>query len=124
MRLPVLVIFCMLCMMMSTPLVRGGAHDAGAHMEQPADGFTLSAAYPNPFTASTTFSLTVDVRQQVSIEIFNVLGQRVELLFQGLIEEGETRTFVFDGGELPSGIYLYRASGERFVATRHITLLK
>lgn len=87
-------------------------------------GYVLSAAYPNPFNPSTTFSLTVDERQHVSVEVFNMLGQRVRMLFEGVMDEGETRTFQFVADDLPSGIYLYRVTGQEFVATRNVTLLK
>lgn len=88
------------------------------------EGYVLSAAYPNPFNPSTSFSLEVDERQQVSVEVFNMLGQRVRTLFEGEMLEGETKTFTFEAENLPSGIYLYRATGQKFVATRQITLLK
>jgi hypothetical protein len=88
------------------------------------DGYVLSPAYPNPFNPTTQFALTVAERQQVTVEVFNTLGQRVQLLFSGTMEGGESRTFVFDAGSLPSGIYLYRVTGRSFTETRNITLMK
>ena len=87
-------------------------------------GFVLSGAYPNPFNPRTSFSLTVKERQEVTVEVFNLLGIRVKRLFEGTMESGETRTFVFEADDLPSGIYLYRARGQKFTATRQMTLLK
>lgn len=91
--------------------------------EQP-DGFVLSPAYPNPFNPQTTFSLEVDERQEVKVEVFNLLGRSVKVLFEGTMEANDARTFTFDAGDLPSGIYLYRVQGENFTATRQMTLLK
>lgn len=88
------------------------------------DGFVLSAAYPNPFNPRTSFSFTTETRQEITVDVFNVLGIPVERLFSGIMEANETRTFIFDAGDLPSGIYLYRVSGENFTATRQMTLLK
>lgn len=91
--------------------------------ETPA-GYVLSAAYPNPFNPRTTFSLTVEQEQEVTVEVFSLLGQRVRTLYDGIMEAGETRTFTFEAGNLPSGIYLYRVQGATFTATRQVTLLK
>ncbi len=88
------------------------------------EGYVLSAAYPNPFNPRTTFSLTVRDRQAVTVEVFTLLGQRVRTLFSGVMDAGETRTFLFEAGDLPSGIYLYRVQGQTFTATRQVTLLK
>lgn len=87
-------------------------------------GYVLSAAYPNPFNPQTSFTLTVRDRQEVRVEIYNLLGIPVRTLFSGEMESGETRTFTFNAGDLPSGIYLYRVQGENFTATRQMTLLK
>lgn len=103
-----------------------GARPDGADQEA-ADvpqGYTLSAAYPNPFNPRTSFTLTVREAQHVRVEVFNLLGLPVRMLFDGQMEAGETKSFTFDAGELPSGIYLYRVQGKTFTATRQMTLLK
>lgn len=97
--------------------------DGDRRSEKP-DEFTLSAAYPNPFNPQTSFSLTVDVRQEVTVEVFNLLGVRVRQLYHGEMQSGEPREFTFVADDLPSGIYLYRVQGETFLATRQMTLLK
>src|SRR5690606_35687771 len=86
--------------------------------------FVLSAAYLNPFNPTTTFILTVLVRLTVKVEIHNMLGQPVRLLFKATMEPGETRTFTFDAGDLPTGIYLYRVQSNLFSAARQVTLLR
>lgn len=88
------------------------------------DGFVLSAAYPNPFNPRTSFSLTVDERQDIKVEVFNLLGASVKVLFSGTMDANETRTFTFEANDLPSGIYLYRVQAESFTATRQMTLMK
>lgn len=88
------------------------------------DGFVLSSAYPNPFNPQTSFSLRVEERQDVKVEVFNLLGRSIKVLFEGTMDADETRTFIFEAGDLPSGIYLYRVRGEDFTATRQMTLLK
>ena len=56
--------------------------------------------------------------------MYNLLGTLVRHLYTGVMEAGEERSFTFEAGELPSGIYLYRVQGETFTAARQVTLLK
>jgi len=88
------------------------------------DNYHLSEPYPNPFNPQAEFSLEVAHTQQVRIEVFNTLGQRVAVLHDGLLTSRGTHPFTFDAGSLPSGVYLLRVTGETFAATRTMTLLK
>jgi hypothetical protein len=89
-----------------------------------AEAFRLSAAYPNPFNPQTRFTLAVQRKQDVSVEIYNAGGQRVATLFENLLEANQTHHFTWDAGQLPSGLYLIRTQGETFSAVRRVTLLK
>jgi hypothetical protein len=89
-----------------------------------AEAFRLSAVYPNPFNPQTRFTLAVQRRQDVTIGVYNMLGQRVASLFEGPLAANETHRFTLDGGPLPSGSYLIRAQGATFTAVRRVTLLK
>lgn len=84
----------------------------------------LSPAYPNPFNPATQFSLTIAREQAVTVVVFDLLGRVVATLHDGPLTANEAHTFTFDAAPLPSGVYLYRASGETFTATRTVTLLK
>ena len=84
----------------------------------------LSAAYPNPFNPQTTFTLAVRDAGRVRIAVHDALGRRVALLHDGDLAPGLTHTFTFDGAGLASGTYLLRVSGERFVETRPLMLVK
>ena len=97
------------------------AETAGAPL---GDGEAFSAPSPNPFSGRTKFSLTVRETQTVTVDVFNVLGQRVRTLYEGTMLAGQTRTFVLRAGTLPNGLYLCRAQGEDFVATRRVMLVK
>ena len=96
---------------------------AQAEAELPPS-FVLSAAYPNPFNPQTRFTLSVRQAQEVRVEVFNLLGQRVRLLHEGPLEPEREHTFTFEAGDLPSGLYLYRAQSENLTVTRQVTLLK
>jgi hypothetical protein len=84
----------------------------------------LSDAYPNPFNPSTRFSLTVAMTQRVDIGVYNMLGQRVASLHEGLLLANEAHAFEFEANELPGGMYLIRAQGEDFTDTRQAMLVK
>lgn len=84
----------------------------------------LSSVYPNPFNPRASFDLSVAQAQDVSVELYNVLGQRVATLFEGTLEAGATQTFTIDGSGLATGSYIVRVNGERFNETRRVTLLK
>ena len=86
--------------------------------------YRLTAAYPNPFNPRTSFELIVRRSQRVTVSVFDMLGRRVATLFDGPMAANEVRSFSFEGAGLPSGLYLYRAEGETFSATRRMTLLK
>lgn len=90
--------------------------------EIPQD-FTLDQNYPNPFNPVTTIAFGLSRAQFVTIEIFDILGKRVEMLVNERKEPGEY-TVTFDAGMLPSGIYLYRMTAGGFTDTKQLTLLK
>ena len=93
-------------------------------VDQTPSGLLLSSAYPNPFNPETRFMVTSQERQEVSVEVYNLLGERVKVLFSGIMTAGESRWFVFEAGSLPSGIYLYRAKSDRHSVTRQFILIE
>ena len=88
------------------------------------EAFVLTAAYPNPFKPSTSFSLMVKRRQQVEVAIYDALGRLVRTLYRGTMEAEQARAIVFEASDLPNGLYVIRALGETFVATRKVMLIK
>ena len=84
----------------------------------------LSSAYPNPFNPHSQFTLAVATAQQVKAELFNTLGQRVAVLFNGRVEANQVQHVTIDGAGLASGIYVVRVNGERFSDALSVTLLK
>jgi len=69
--------------------------------------FVLSQNYPNPFNAQTTISYSLPEPGDMTISIYNLLGQRVATLREGPQEAGE-HTGVWDAVEFPSGVYFAR----------------
>jgi aminopeptidase N len=85
--------------------------------------FSLVGNYPNPFNASTIIKLQLATPGHVTLDIFNMLGQKVETLFDGQMSAGENDV-VWNGGSVSSGIYFYRATAGNKVETRKMVLIK
>ena len=87
------------------------------------DGFRLDQNYPNPFNPSTRIRYALGAPQAVQLRIYDLLGREVAVLVDGLRAAGQHEV-VFEAGDLPGGIYLYRLTTPRFTRTRTLTLLK
>jgi hypothetical protein len=98
---------------LSTP---DNATDVRTGQELPAR-FALEQNYPNPFNPSTTIDFSLARQEHVTLEVFNVLGQRMSTLVNETRPAG-TYTEKFDGAGLASGIYFYR------MTTGGLTFLK
>ncbi len=85
--------------------------------------FSLYQNYPNPFNPSTSIKFALPEQSDVSIEIFNILGQKVASAFEGLMPAGY-HSLVWDGSSAASGIYYYRITAGEYVAARKMTLIK
>ncbi|MBD3169451.1 MAG: T9SS type A sorting domain-containing protein [candidate division Zixibacteria bacterium] len=83
----------------------------------------LSQNYPNPFNASTTLNYATAGDGRVKLEVFNLMGQRVETLVDAFQEAGE-HTVQWNASSYSSGIYFYKLSAGDKVLTKRMTLLK
>ncbi|MCH8556649.1 MAG: T9SS type A sorting domain-containing protein [Balneolia bacterium] len=85
--------------------------------------FSLSPSYPNPFNPTTQIRYGLADASHVTLEVYNMIGQRVATL----VNEQQTagyHTVSFDGSRLSSGVYIYRILAGNFTATRKMTLVK
>jgi N-acetylmuramoyl-L-alanine amidase len=69
--------------------------------------FVLYQNYPNPFNPTTTIKYGIPVRAHVKLEIYNILGQKVETLIDALQEPG-FYFFDIDASRFSGGVYFYR----------------
>ena len=85
--------------------------------------FGLSAAYPNPFNPSTTVSLTVPSADYVSVKVYNLMGQVVGVLADGMME-ANVYSFTWDASDMSSGVYLVKAESSSSVDIQKIMFVK
>lgn len=81
---------------------------------EPSSNASVSQNYPNPFSNTTAVSLTLNKRADVSVEVFNLMGQKVSEVATRSLEAG-THTISINATGLKAGIYTYSviANGER-----------
>jgi hypothetical protein len=89
---------------------------------RPTD-FTLSQNYPNPFNPSTKIDYTVAKTGTVKLAVFNMLGQQVASLVEGVRAVG-SYTVTWNASSLPTGMYFYRLEAAGVVQTRKMLLSK
>jgi len=90
--------------------------------------FELGQNYPNPFNPSTTIEFRMSEASNVSVKVYNVLGQVVKTLVNGTLPSG-THHVTWDardeaGAPVSSGLYLYRMETTGFTATKTLVLMK
>jgi subtilisin family serine protease len=89
---------------------------------QPGD-FALEQNYPNPFNPTTTISFAVPTSSLVVLKVYNVLGQEVTTLVDG-VESAGTHKVSFDARNLASGVYFCRMRAGEFAASKKLLLAK
>ncbi len=88
----------------------------------PSD-FYLSQNYPNPFNPATTIEFGLPHTAEVEIVVFDVMGRQVRTLTNDVFPAG-THKFVFDAGDLATGLYFYRLKTSGFEQLRKMLLMK
>jgi hypothetical protein len=88
----------------------------------------LVGNYPNPFNPVTTIVYRLPSRQAVTIELFDVRGQQVKVLFAGMQEAGQHRlewdATDRNGRKVMSGVYLCTMTAPAYRNTRKILLIR
>ena len=87
------------------------------------DKFELSQNYPNPFNPTTTISFSLPTASDISLVVYNILGQKVVSLAEGFYPPGHYDV-VFDAAEYSSGVYFYRLTRGRDIETKKMMLVK
>jgi len=90
--------------------------------------FKLNNNYPNPFNPETTIGFSVAKNSEVTILIYNILGQKVATLLDGQMSPGKYtmkwRGLSDTGKELPSGMYFYEMTTSGFHEIKKLVLVR
>jgi len=89
--------------------------------------FVLLQNYPNPFNPSTTIGFSIPHTSNVSVDVFNVVGERVATVMNQTLEAGYHQ-IDFNASNLPSGTYIYQLKANNqsgtFVEVKKMILMK
>ncbi|MDD4052884.1 MAG: T9SS type A sorting domain-containing protein [candidate division Zixibacteria bacterium] len=105
-----------------------GRYEKTSDFDARSHGIAFDQNYPNPFNPNTSFRYFLPEARKVTLEVYNVLGQKVVVLTDGLQTAGE-HVVNWDsrdghGDAVASGIYFARFTAGDFTATKKLEVLK
>jgi hypothetical protein len=92
-------------------------------LDQVITDFQLYQNYPNPFNPSTTIEFDLPMTSEVTLKVFNILGEEVATLLSASLLSGSYK-YEWDASNLASGIYLYRFQAGDYVETKKMMLMR
>jgi hypothetical protein len=97
-------------------------NDPRGENDLPRD-FALEQNYPNPFNPTTVFPFQLPVSSFVTLNVYNVLGQEVAALVNGVLQAG-SHASTWDANGYPSGVYYYKLTAGEFRTVKKLVLGK
>ena len=85
--------------------------------------FELSQNYPNPFNPATVINYNLTNADHVSLKVYNSSGTEVKTIVDDF-ENAGYYSVIFNGKDLPSGIYYYKLFSDKFISVKKMVLLK
>jgi hypothetical protein len=85
--------------------------------------YELYQSYPNPFNATTIIEFSLPQKDNVIIEVFDVLGRRIKTLLKEEMNAGKYKV-EFNASSLSSGVYFYSIASREFYQTKKMILLR
>jgi hypothetical protein len=85
--------------------------------------YTLEQNYPNPFNPTTQIKFTVPYSVNVSLKVYNMIGQEVATLVNEVKDAGKY-TVTFSSNNLPTGTYYYKLNAGDFSEVKKMMLMK
>jgi len=89
-----------------------------------AKKFELASNYPNPFNPSTTIQFTLGNDGMTTLQVYNMLGQKVATLFNGNAEAGRMYQVTLDASKLTSGLYIAKLESGNQRMMQKMVLMK
>ncbi|MBS3999407.1 MAG: T9SS type A sorting domain-containing protein [Desulfobulbaceae bacterium] len=87
-----------------------------------SSAYSLGQNYPNPFQHSTTISFILPKASNVTLNVYNALGQQVAVLIDNVWMNGGTHKIDFHAKGLPNGAYIYSIQANNFGFSRKMIL--
>ncbi|HZY10698.1 MAG TPA: choice-of-anchor B family protein [Bacteroidota bacterium] len=84
--------------------------------------FSLKQNYPNPFNPMTSIEFAIPVNSEVTVKVYNLLGEEVSSLLQNRYLIAGNHQIVFNASGLPSGVYFYRLITTKFIETKKLVV--
>jgi hypothetical protein len=84
----------------------------------------MTGVAPNPVRGQATLQIGVKDAQPVTVELYNLLGQKVRTLHRGTLQSGQMKTIDVNTSDLSSGVYVVRAQGASFSKTQRMTVVR
>jgi hypothetical protein len=106
----------------SKPVISTTATAVEESAQSPRD-FRLGEARPNPFNPSTTIEYTLPGNAHITLQVYNISGQKVATLVESAVSAGK-HSSVWDARGMPSGVYFYTLRTEGYCETKRVLLLK
>ena len=85
--------------------------------------FAVGNAYPNPFNPSTNVSVELSTDANVSIQVFNIMGQLVDIVSDNQMVAGKY-SFTWDASSVTSGVYFISTQIGPSLTTQKVMLIK
>ena len=90
--------------------------------------FALHQNYPNPFNPETNIQIDIAQKSDVTVSIFNLMGQKVATLYNGNMDQGiyhiKWNGLSDHGTVLPSGMYFYEMKSPAYHSVKKLVLVK
>ncbi|MFI5144093.1 MAG: T9SS type A sorting domain-containing protein [Ignavibacteria bacterium] len=104
---------------------QGHYNPLGIHGKIPVitENYALSQNYPNPFNPETNIKFSIPGSGNVTLKIYDILGNLVYTLVNGYLDAG-SYNYEFSGANISSGIYYYKLTAGNFSETRKMILTK
>ncbi len=90
---------------------------------EPVRGFNLEQNYPNPFNPTTTIEFNLNQTEPVTLEVYDLLGNRVKTLVNEQLSAGQ-HSIQMDATDVASGVYLYQLVTPSFKEMKKMTVIK
>jgi hypothetical protein len=94
-----------------------------SHLRTFPKRIAIDAIYPNPFNPLTTIAVDLERSRNLTLKVYDITGKEVSVLARGYYPAGR-QTFLFDGSQFASGVYLVRLESNGFMVSQKMVLLK